>query len=213
MQKAAGINNRGGSLNKAFGLVTGGLAAAGAIPFAILWLYGQPLLTLLLGEQWLVAGHYLEIMAPWLLSVWVAAPCNAIFVVLRVQGFFLVRQTTLTAARIIAFALTYFLTADPEWTLRSFALVAVVANLLTIIHAFRVIARHAEERQRWHIRHSIVPRLCHVSDQMMHPFERLPAEGPFVAPVHYNRGPGRIKLRRTASNVMKVPDMTLEHGR
>jgi len=145
LQKAAAIRNRGGSLGKSFRLVVGGLAATGTVPFVIVWLYGQPMLTLLLGERWSIAGHYLEIMAPWLLSVWVAAPCNAVFVVLREQRFFLVRQTALTVARIVALIVTYWLTRDPEWTLYAFVTVAVIANVLTIIHALRVIARHSRQ--------------------------------------------------------------------
>jgi O-antigen/teichoic acid export membrane protein len=145
LQKAATIHNRGGNLRKAFRLVIAGLAATGLVPFTILWLYGQPLLVLLLGEQWLVAGHYLEIMAPWLFSVWTAAPCNAIFVVLRAQKFFLARQTALTIARIVVLAATYLLTGDPEWTLWSFAIVAIVTNFLTIVHALRIIARDSRQ--------------------------------------------------------------------
>lgn len=142
LQKAAAIRNRGGDLGRSFRLVVGGLAVTGAVPFLVVWLYGQTMLTLLLGERWSVAGQYLEIMAPWLLSVWVAAPCNAVFVVLREQAFFLVRQTALTVARIAALSVTYVLTRDPEWTLGAFAAMAVVANVLTIIHSVRVISRH-----------------------------------------------------------------------
>ncbi len=141
LQKAVAITNAGRSLRKAFLLVIGGLALAGLVPFAILWLYGQQLLTFVLGERWSDAGRYLEIMAPWLFSVWVASPCNAVFIVLRAQGFFLVRQTVLAVLKVAVFVLTYLLTADPEWTLRAFAMVIVAANVVTIGQALRIIGQ------------------------------------------------------------------------
>ena len=142
LQKAAAIRNRGGSLRKAFLLLTGGLVLLGIVPFAVLWLFGEPLLTLLLGARWTVAGQYLEIMAPWLFSVWVAAPCNAVFIVLREQRFFLLRQTILTVLRAIAFAIAYLATGKPEWTLHGFVIVTVLTNVVTILHALRMISRH-----------------------------------------------------------------------
>ena len=144
LQKATAIHNRGGSLRKAFLLSTGGLALLGAPPFACLWLFGQPLLTWLLGESWSVAGQYLEIMAPWLFSVWVAAPSNSVFVVLREQRFFLYRQSGLTALRLGAFGLAYGLSAGPEWTLQAFGTVTVVTNLLTILSTLLMIARKSK---------------------------------------------------------------------
>lgn len=63
LQKAAEIKNRGRSLRKAFLLATGELVILAIIPFGCVWLFGQPLLSWLLGVQWFEAGRYLEIMA------------------------------------------------------------------------------------------------------------------------------------------------------
>lgn len=140
LREAATIKNRGGPLLKAFLMTTGALLAAGVIPFTVIWLYGQPLLGGLLGERWLEAGRYLEIMAPWLLMMWVMAPSNPVFVVLRKQNIWLILQTGLTILRLGAFGLAYLVEAGPEWTLQAFVVATVAGNIVTIFVALKFIA-------------------------------------------------------------------------
>ena len=145
LQKAAAIHSAGRGILKAFLLSTAGLTLLGVVPFGCVWLFGQELLLLLLGDRWLVAGQYVEIMAPWLLSVWIAAPCSAVFIVLRQQRFFLIRQSALTVLRLCAFGGAFVVGADPIWTLHAFVGVTVIANLLTIVSAIALILRHQGE--------------------------------------------------------------------
>jgi O-antigen/teichoic acid export membrane protein len=146
LQKAAATNNSGRSLHKAFLLVTGGLALLGAIPFTCLSLFGQPLSIWLLGERWLTAGRFLEIIAPWMFMIWVTAPSNPIFVVLRRQKLWLLVQTILTLLRLGAFGLAFVIAAGPEWTLQAFVMVTVVGNIVTILMAFMLISQRVTER-------------------------------------------------------------------
>ena len=141
LQKAASIHSRGGSLRKSFLLTTCCLALAGALPFGCLWLFGQPLLGWLLGARWYDAGRYLEIMAPWLLMLWVTAPSNPVFIVLRKQKLWLALQLWLTALRLGAFGLAYALSAGPEWTLQAFVIVTIAANLFMIGFAWNLISK------------------------------------------------------------------------
>jgi O-antigen/teichoic acid export membrane protein len=131
-QKAAEVKNQGRSLRKAFLITTGGLALVGIVPFAGLWLVGQSALVWLLGEEWAEAGSYLEIMAPWLYMVWVTAPSNPVFVVLRKQSVWLAMQTWVTILRLTAFGVAHLLSAEPTWTLNAFVIVTVAGNLFTI---------------------------------------------------------------------------------
>ena len=145
LQKASEIDNRGGSLRKAFLLSTGALALVGTVPFACLWLFGQPLATWILGDRWLVAGQYLEILAPWLFLVWSAAPCNAIFVVLRKQKFWLSLTTTITILRLGVFAYAHVISAGPEWTLQAFVLASIIGTLVTITTTLVLVLRHTPQ--------------------------------------------------------------------
>jgi O-antigen/teichoic acid export membrane protein len=156
-QKAAEVHNRGASLQKAFVLASGGLALLGAVPFLLLWLYGQPILTVLLGDRWIDAGRYLEIMAPWLFMIWVAAPTHAVFIVLRKQSAWLVLQVWLTFARLAAFGLAYYLSASPEWALGAFVVTTVGCNLIMVGMSLSLIARQDHERRVGHVEASSAP--------------------------------------------------------
>jgi O-antigen/teichoic acid export membrane protein len=141
MQKAAEINNRGKGLGFAFAMTTGSLALLGSVPLAILWFFGEPLTSWLLGEKWATAGHYLEIISPWLFMLWVTAPCNAVFVVLRKQRLWLSIQVTATVFRLSTFGVSYSLQATPEWTLGAFVAATVAGNVVIFLMALLLISR------------------------------------------------------------------------
>jgi lipopolysaccharide exporter len=141
-QKAASIKNEGRSLQKAFLLTSGWLALIGSPVLVVLWAFGQPLISWFLGPQWSVAGEYLEIISPWLFMIWVMAPCNPVFVVLREQRRWLILQVVLTVLRLGVFGLAYLVSAGPEWTLRAYVLATVAGNSAMWVTALMLIRRH-----------------------------------------------------------------------
>lgn len=143
LQKAADIAARNGNLRRAFLLTIAGLAAIGILPLAIVGLAGQPMLAWLLGDRWMIAGAYLEILAPLLFMVWVASPTNAVFIVLRKQLAWLALQTTLTLLRVASFGFAFALGADAEWTLKAFVAVTVAGYLIEIGIALLFVSRPA----------------------------------------------------------------------
>ena len=148
LQKAAAISNRGGSLRKAYLMATGGLVMIGIGPLLLLSLFGQPILGWLLGDRWLEAGRYLEIMAPWMFMVWVMAPANPIFVVLRKQKLWLMLTILLTVLRLSAFGLAELIEADVYWALRAYVLTTILGNVLTAAVALALIADHDKALNR-----------------------------------------------------------------
>jgi O-antigen/teichoic acid export membrane protein len=147
LQKAAEIKNSGRSLRKALLLATGGLVILGIVPFGCVLLFGQPLLTWLLGVGWFEAGRYLEIMAPWLFMAWVIAPTNSVFIVLRKQRSFLFLQIAATVLKLMAFGVAYGISADSEWTLRAFVIATVTGQLVIMAIAFLLVSQHAKHLQ------------------------------------------------------------------
>ena len=145
LQKAASIRNRGGSLLKGYLLATAGLVLVGFAPLIVVMMYGQPMMGWLLGERWVEAGRYLEIIAPWMFIMLVTAPANPVFIVLRRQKFWLTLQTTITVLRLGVFGMAYYLAAGPEWTLQAFVTATVAANLLTIAIALWLILRQSRD--------------------------------------------------------------------
>jgi O-antigen/teichoic acid export membrane protein len=141
LQKASEIENRGRSLRRAFLLSVTALSLAGLIPFGVLATNGQPLAAWILGENWLVAGRFLEIIAPWLYLVWICSPCNAVFVVLRKQKFWLTLTAVITLMRLGSFAISFVVSAAPEWTLQAFVIASIFGNLSTLAIAFILVSR------------------------------------------------------------------------
>jgi O-antigen/teichoic acid export membrane protein len=138
LQKAANIHNRGGTLRRSFVLTSLALVGLGAIPALAIGLYGQPILGWLLGPKWLDAGRFIEIMAPWVLSAWAAAPCNALFIVLRRQRLWLSLLVWTTVLRIGSFLLGHALGFGPEAMLELFVAASVAVHVLLMFISYRL---------------------------------------------------------------------------
>jgi lipopolysaccharide exporter len=144
-QKAASIHNQGKSLQQAYLLTSGALALLGAPALLLVLFFAQPLATWFLGQQWILAGRYVEILAPWLFMIWFMAPCNPVFVILRKQGLWLNLQIALTLLRLSAFGLAFLLAAGPEWTLQAYVLVTVAGQLAMWAVGLLIIRQHNPE--------------------------------------------------------------------
>lgn len=82
-------------------LILGGI---GIIPFGIVGMYGPELFTLVLGNEWRVAGEYAQWLAPWLACVLATRPILASFPALHLQSYLLFQEVlsvTLRSAALI----------------------------------------------------------------------------------------------------------------
>jgi O-antigen/teichoic acid export membrane protein len=66
------------------------LAVMGAVPAAILMIFGKPLFVLIFGKRWLLAGVMAGLVAPWFLAQFVLNPLSRVVLVLHGQEFKLV---------------------------------------------------------------------------------------------------------------------------
>jgi hypothetical protein len=80
--------------------------------------------------------------------VWISAPCNAIFIVLRKQKFWLTLTTVITTFRLGSFALSYSLSAGQEWTLQAFVIASMIGNALTLGTTFALVQRQSAATRR-----------------------------------------------------------------
>ena len=78
MKKAVEERNQGGTLLPWFYKTTGMLALVGAVPFAVLFFYGEPLITWFLGENWRGLGQVLPFMVPLFAVRFVVIPLTGI---------------------------------------------------------------------------------------------------------------------------------------
>jgi O-antigen/teichoic acid export membrane protein len=144
LQKAAAIHNDGRSLRRSFVLTSLGLFALGTAPCALVWFFGEPILTWILGEKWRIAGHYLELIAPWVLMAWATAPCNPVYIVLRRQDRWLTQQLLTTVLRLAGFGIGFVLGWGPEATLQLFIWLTVVSFVIMIVATYRLIGKHGQ---------------------------------------------------------------------
>jgi len=146
IQKASEYKNRNISLKKIFLKITAVLFILGILPFGVLTIYGEEIVAFILGEQWLQAGHYSEILAPWFFSIWLVTPSSALFVVYRKQKLWLNIQIFLSFLRLLVFLLAYLLKLTPDQTLTGFVTVSAIVNLSVIYVVYRLIMGESGNR-------------------------------------------------------------------
>ena len=78
MKKAVDDRNQGGTLLPWFYKITGMLALVGIVPFAVLFFYGEPLVTWFLGDNWRGLGQVLPYMVPLFAVRFVVIPLTGI---------------------------------------------------------------------------------------------------------------------------------------
>jgi lipopolysaccharide exporter len=145
IQKAAELRNDGRPLYGALAKTTAGLAFIGAIPFVLLWLFGESLLTIILGKHWAEAGRYVEVLSPWLYTTWVAAPSSLMMIVMRKQSMWLGIQLWILGLRLSAFIAAYALSATPEWTLNVFVIISMMCYVGIVANSFRLVCQVDKE--------------------------------------------------------------------
>lgn len=135
LQKTAELRTNGQSINRIMLQTTLGLAILGIIPFGLLYLYGQSIVVLLMGEAWTVAGSYAEIVAPWFFTMWVTMPSSALYIVLRRQRIWLRIQIVVMLVRLAVFLFSQYYLATPEEVLVGFVIASAVMNIMIILYS------------------------------------------------------------------------------
>lgn len=100
-QKASAEKNRTGSIVHVAKSVHTRLISIGIFVCLILMIIGPELFTFILGAQWITAGVYAQILAPWMFVVFISTPLSSIFNVFEKQGASLGFSVLLLLTRII----------------------------------------------------------------------------------------------------------------
>lgn len=61
------------------------LVSFGAFPFLVIMVIGKDIFALVFGTQWSEAGAYAQILAPWMLFVFLGSPMSTLFLILEIQ--------------------------------------------------------------------------------------------------------------------------------
>lgn len=76
------------------------LSSIGSFPLILVIVIGKDIFSVVFGNQWAEAGVYAQILAPWILFVFLGSPISTLFSVLEMQGRFLLFNSVLFVTRL-----------------------------------------------------------------------------------------------------------------
>jgi O-antigen/teichoic acid export membrane protein len=136
LQKVSEAYGRGGNLQVLYLKALAGLIATAIIPFGLLWAFGAEMLAIILGDNWVEAGRYVQLLAPWYFAVWVSALVPPFLTALRRQGIWLVIQIMVLVGRAGAFAYGYWIDASIDFVLQVFVWTNVALATIMVLVGF-----------------------------------------------------------------------------
>lgn len=120
-QKASEEKNHTGSVKAVIREIHTRLIAIGIFPFVVFVTLAEDLFTFVFGVDWLTAGIYAQILAPWFFAVFIFTPISSLFGVLeRQRGYLSFEIVTLCTWALIFYVGGTF--GDPFLTLTLFSL-------------------------------------------------------------------------------------------
>jgi len=78
------------------------LVASGLFPLFMLCIIGQDLFVVVLGPNWIEAGLYIQILAPWIFFTLISSPLSMLFLVFERQGSALIIHSTIFLTRFVS---------------------------------------------------------------------------------------------------------------
>ena len=136
LQKVSELQSASQSLRGSFVKATLGLAVVGVIPFGAVMLGGEWIFSTLFGQTWSTAGHYSQLLAPWLFLGFINPPATQIILVKQRLSFDLKWNIVVLILRAMAIMGASFISNEPWVAVALFSTVGTVANLYLIGFAF-----------------------------------------------------------------------------
>lgn len=140
LQRASTIMHRGGNLENSYRRITGYLVLLGLPPMLLLMIAGEPILKLLLGEQWAQAGVFVEILSPLLYLMLISRPATALIDLLRQQRLWLKLQMGSSLFRVIIMLLAWQTWGTEESVLWAFVIGGALPYIWCMLHVFRLLS-------------------------------------------------------------------------
>lgn len=138
LQKVAELEASGADISRAFRKTSLVLLVTGVVPFGLLWMFGEQVISFVLGDQWKDTGRFAEILAPWFCAMWVSAIVAPTMTVRRKQGAWLILQIIVLISRAGSLGWCYVSDATAEYTLELFVVVNVALAVMMMIVGFVV---------------------------------------------------------------------------
>jgi O-antigen/teichoic acid export membrane protein len=137
-QKIAESHLQGIDIRLHLAKTTAGLAAVGAVPFCALFVAGPWIFSIIFGKQWIEAGFYVQLLSPWLFTLFICSPATQVVIVKRALRFNLVFDSVNVVLGVCSLSIAAYLLGQPRLAVLCFSLVSALLNLYYIKHAFHL---------------------------------------------------------------------------
>lgn len=117
--------------------VTVVLLGVGILPFGIIFFWGDHIVSLIFGAEWVLAGQYSQWLSLWFLTYLVADVSVAALPILRLQRFLLIREMVAVVSRVAALYVGFAVFESDIVAIILFSIVGVILSLSVIYVTFR----------------------------------------------------------------------------
>ena len=148
LQRAAAMRNAGKQPTRLWTLSTAAMGALGLAPVVILFVWGETLLGILLGDAWREAGAYAALLSLLLFTQWLAAPSVAMLTAARRQRPLLWTSVLALIGQLCVLAWAAATNPEPAHTVTWLVLASASADLLPLPAAFSASRRTAPAEAR-----------------------------------------------------------------
>ncbi len=118
------------------------LGVSGFLPFLILGLYGNVMVSYIFGDSWYEAGQYVRILSPWFFVLFVLGPINSIYEVYEKQDVRLYFNLTSAILRVGSVFSAYYLTGSIYMVLLAFVVVNIIMDIMLGYVGWKLVSKH-----------------------------------------------------------------------
>ena len=126
------INTRSADSYKFLFKVSLILLLLGLVPIIIIVIFGKALIALIFGEEWRLAGGYIQWLSVWLLTTLVADASVATLPALNLQKYLLFKEVISVSLRILAFYIGATIYKSDIIAIALFSVIGFVINILLV---------------------------------------------------------------------------------
>ena len=111
----------------------------GILPFAIITVFGDYIFAFVFGKDWIVAGEYAQLLAIWILFLFIHSPITNLFSTLEKQKDALIFNITIIFSRILIISLGGYFFKDIYITIFLYSVLGIFLNLNILFYFFRLL--------------------------------------------------------------------------
>jgi len=138
-QQSANVKNDKEALKKLTLNTYKKLFKLGIIPFSIITAFGDVIFAFVFGQEWIVAGEYAQVLAIWILFLFVHSPITSLFSTLEKQKEAMIINIVIILSRVMVIFFTALLYSDAYITIVSYSILGIVLNLYILFYFFKLL--------------------------------------------------------------------------